>query len=289
MNLSPAEQNIRNHSSRTELARSWNKFYYHIYKHVSWLPRRVNTWCYDGDAQWIRRVSLDLDVSHFKRYAADFGLVLEISEASLLIPLFDMDKRFQFVSFDLEDGQGGTLQLLPRSSAVVACLGVLEGAILEEDRDMQPLDEFPVLWEFLRRWLGSENRPVDSDGRFLECGNAEDDSKLLDAIYRTIDELEIERQQDGCEDRIVREQFDLYYNNSAVFRYFIRLYSFKWLAFAKIDLSNNVCSVKCRYKIPFDVFENGYRGRRGFIPLTIELDDIRFGEVVHTTVCAPEE
>lgn len=57
----------------------------------------------------------------------------------------------------------------------------------------------------------------------------------------------------------------------------------------KIDVGNPLCaSVKCRYEIPFDVFENGYRGRGGFVPLAIELDDVRFGEVVHTTVCAPE-
>lgn len=293
MKLSREEQNEEWAQLGAGRVRSWNRFNYHIYKHVSWLPRRVNMWRYDGDAQWIRRVTLDLDMSQFERYADEFGLSRELSDSPILIPLFDVDKRLQFVSFDLEDEHGNALQLLPRSSAVVACLGVLEGAILSEhsgDDSLPPLDENPVLWEFLRRWLGSEDRPVDSCGESLGCENADDDAELLAAIYRMIAEVEAERQHDGSCDSIIRDQFDLYYERSAVFRYFIRLYSFKWLAFTRIELSGNACarSIKCRYGVPFDVFEDGYRGRWGFVPLAIELDDIRFGEVVHTTVCAPD-
>lgn len=222
---------IVDESEEVEAARNWSKFYYHLYRHVSWLPRRVNSWSFDGDAQWVRRVSFDLDLSQFERYANMMSVDLNDNDDAVLVPLFDVDKRLQFISFDLENAEGRSLQLVPRSSSAVICLNILEGGILAEscggDGNLPPLDEKPFLWEFLRQWFSLERIPTDADGSYLSYGGLEDESGFLGTIYSAMNTFQESLASAGVQDSQVHEDFELYYKQSTVFRFFLRLYSFK--------------------------------------------------------------
>lgn len=300
-----------NNQARMDSFEYLSRFYYALYKHCSWSPRRVNQWTFEGRSA-VRQITVDIDKVRIESYFGecfnsgnegidvvpdDFAEIkkqyLEGKE-SLLIPLFDQSKNEYCYSFDLRDAAGNAVKLVPHSSASYMCALILMGAVLVEDNVLERIDKDKYLWEFIRSLFDLEEKLTTADGKVPDYSSADFEVDFRFALERALDFfiLGISKENKLSEDSLtyLHNKFFGYYDCSCVFRFFIQNYTFRRLMFAQINLHDSTTDIiKCRYEIPAGVLVDNYPSNSfGYVAVTIPIDDMDFSEANRIHIVAPE-
>lgn len=307
--------------AHAQAIQAWALFSYHLYKHSGWLSRRNDKWTYIGNAAWKCDVSLDLDTGCFQDYFVKYYLrntgevsegktkeddptlmELDIFKGSIAnIPLMEMSKNAQFLSFDIRDREGKPMHLLPRSQCAQVCLNMLIGAIATEHGEgascqLPPLLSTNPLSAVLAEWFRAPAPPHDNSG-LIDEKDPDCINRVHNSFLEAIDILANER---GTTSEIVSEMkknFDSYFDNSPIFKYFVVNYAFRWLVCTCFDCGNDDYSiVKFSYTSSRDIFGKINKGGKGLVKnlyfkglrAEFDLDNMGYAEVSHTTIVAPE-
>lgn len=288
-----------------------SRFYYALYKHCSWSPRRVNRWTFEGRSV-VRQITVDIDKvrigSYFDECLSSGNRNIDASSNDfeeikkqylegkdlLLVPLFDQSKNEYCYSFDLRDAANNAVKLVPRSSASYMCTLILMGALLMEDDTLERIDKDRYLWEFIRSLFDLEDELTATNGKVPDYSSANFEAEFRFALEKAIRFYisRISREGGLNQDSLsyLHNKFFDYYDRSRVFNFFIQNYTFKRLMFAQVDLHTPTTNIiKCRYEIPAGVLVDNYPSNRfGYVAVTIPIDDMDFSEVNRIHIVAPE-
>ncbi len=294
-------------------SKKWAQFYYDVYCHSSWQPHRNNCWPFANDSCWRRELTINLNYLPFYEYAHSASINTTPEFGAIDIPLAESNKGVQLVNLNIKDSAGNKIMPVPWSSCAFLCLQIIEGALYreidreraakqkqfnsknkpdpsEDDIRLVPLNTIGILWRTIQKWLAIPDLPKDDRGNPILMEESDCDERLCEAIRRFCNEAEKNPLEKDVQEGDLYKAFLFYYAKSESFRYFIRLYSFKRLIFARINIkSDRFKTITYTVNTIANIYNMKYRGGVfGYLPIALELDDTRFGEMNHTSVYAPE-
>ncbi|MDR2492149.1 MAG: hypothetical protein LBD25_01610 [Coriobacteriales bacterium] len=274
-------------------------FRYRLYKRRSWAKRRVTSMEYDDSARWKTFVSLDINQEYLDSYSARYAQggdegSPERRAPFYNIPILEVNKKDQFVSFSANDCYG-TAQLSKKNISNYLSTQMLVGSIAEEywDDDTVPMpDATGTLMNFLKEWFDENEEPGfvrdAKEGIFKDQSlKPRERDALLDDLYSyewwvsdmagngsmfmSLLKNELSLWIKSCDKRVHEElctQFD-YYAHLPVFIWLMTTLTFKWVAYLKIDNRQRAnMSTHFNYVLARDIL--GAQKRLGPEPRTLK-------------------
>lgn len=244
------------------------------------------------------------------------------SDEEIIIPLFEVNKNVQFLDFSVTNGSGDAMKLLLRETGCHVAISQLEGAMLAEylsllrkasakfgdNEDLYAaqgnseagcaknlrLSDNVDLLRLLTQVFMEPVLPRREDGTAIVFGAPGFYSDVKSYVERFIDAETSDSSWGESASETLKKDFGEFWERSSVFRYFVALYSTRWLACASVKLADDFSLIKSSFVVVKDIVGAAHKKfiprtfKSGNVSLDLELSGIGAGEVNHVVVHAPE-